>query len=114
MSPASSNCSASDALATTITDDVSIHACNDFLPRRLREGVDWCCRQRVLGRRRHDCADERDPSPADETRNRDKGCDRPFASPAGFLGTVMVQIISRIPPTSSDSWMTMSPPVIGI
>src|SRR5664279_277651 len=38
MSPASSICSASDPLATTITDDVSIHACHGFIPRRLREG----------------------------------------------------------------------------
>lgn len=40
--------------------------------------------------------------------------DRPFVRAAGFLGTVMVQIISRIPPTSSDSLMTIPPPVIGI
>ena len=40
--------------------------------------------------------------------------DRPFVRAAGFLVTVMVQIISRIPPTSSDSLMTIPPPVIGI
>ena len=38
----------------------------------------------------------------------------PFVRAVGFLGTVMVQIISRIPPTSSDSLMTIPPPVIGI
>jgi hypothetical protein len=41
-------------------------------------------------------------------------CDRPFRRAAGFLVTVMVQIISRIPPTSSDSLVTITPPVIGI
>jgi len=40
--------------------------------------------------------------------------DRLFVRAAGFLSTVIVQIISRIPPTSSDSLMTMLPPVIGI
>jgi hypothetical protein len=40
--------------------------------------------------------------------------DRPFRRTVGFLGTVMVQIISRIPPTSSDSLVTIPPPVIGI
>ena len=35
--------------------------------------------------------------------------DRPFRRTAGFLGTVMVQIISRIPPTSSDSLVTITP-----
>jgi len=40
--------------------------------------------------------------------------DRPFVRAAGFLVTVMVQIISRIPSTSSDSLMTIPPPVIGI
>jgi hypothetical protein len=96
MSPASSSCSASDALATTITDDVSIHACNDFLPRRLREGVNWRCGQRVLGRHRHNRADERRsvaPPMNQEPRQR---WDRPFVRAAGFLVTVMVQIISRI------------------
>jgi len=41
-------------------------------------------------------------------------CDWPFVRAAGFLVTVMVQIISRIPPTSSDSLVTIPPPVIGI
>jgi len=41
-------------------------------------------------------------------------CDRPFRRAAGFLVTVMVQTISRIPPTSSDSLVTITPPVIGI
>ena len=40
--------------------------------------------------------------------------DRPFVRAAGFLVTEMVQIISTIPPTSSDSLMTIPPPVIGI
>jgi len=41
-------------------------------------------------------------------------CDLPFVRTAGFLGTMVVQIISRIPPTSSDSLVTIPPPVIGI
>ena len=114
MSPASSICSASDALATTITDDVSIHACHGFLPRRLREGVNSCGGQRVLGRRRHDHADEHRLVNAPMNQQPRQRCDRPFIRAAGFLVTVMVQIISRIPPTSSDSLMTIPPPVIGI
>ena len=48
------------------------------------------------------------------TQGRRQRRDRPFVRDAGFLVTVMVQIISRIPPTSSDSLMTIPPPVIGI
>ena len=114
MSPASSSCSASDALATTITDDVSNHACDAFLPRRLREEADWCCGQGVLGSRRHDCADKHRPVVAPMTQGPRQRRDRPFVRAAGFLGTMVVQIISRIPPTSSDSLMTIPPPVIGI
>ena len=93
ISPASSNCSACDALATTITDDVSIHACHGFLPRRLREGVDWCGGQRVLGRRRHDHADEHRPVIPPMNQQPPQRCDLPFRRTAGFLCTMVVQII---------------------
>ena len=80
----------------------------------LREGVDWCGGQRVLGRRRHDRADERRSVAPPMNQLPRQRRDRPFIRAAGFLGTVMVQIISRIPPTSSDSLVTIPPPVIGI
>jgi len=79
-----------------------------------REGVNSCGGQRVLGRRRHDHADEHRLVNAPMNQQPRQRCDRPFIRAAGFLGTVMVQIISRIPPTSSDSVMTIPPPVIGI
>ena len=79
-----------------------------------REGVNSCGGQRVLGRRRRDHADEHRLVNAPMNQQPRQRCDRPFIRAAGFLGTVMVQIISRIPPTSSDSVMTIPPPVIGI
>ena len=80
----------------------------------FREGVNWCGGQRVLGRRRHDHADEHRSVTPPMTQGPRQRCDRSFRRVAGFLVTVMVQIISRIPPTSSDSLMTVPPPVIGI
>ena len=68
----------------------------------------------VLGRRRHDRADEHRLVIAPMNHRPRQRWDRPFRRTAGFLGTVMVQIISRIPPTSSDSLVTITPPVIGI
>ena len=80
----------------------------------FREGVDSCGGQRVLGRRRHDHADERRSIAPPTNQGPRQRRDRPFRRAAGFLVTVMVQIISRIPPNPSDSLMAIPPPVIGI
>jgi hypothetical protein len=62
----------------------------------LREGVNWRCRQRVLGRRRHDCADERRSVAPPMNSRAAATLGRAVRPRRRFLVTVMVQIISRI------------------
>jgi len=57
------------------------------------KGVDSCVGQRVLGRRRHDHADEHRPVIPPMNQQPPQRCDLPFRRTAGFLCTMVVQII---------------------
>ncbi len=58
-----------------------------------QEPGDWCCGHRVLSLGRHDYADAHRPVIAAMNQEPPQRCDRLFRRAAGFLGTMVVQII---------------------